>query len=95
MAAVRRAARELPYVDLEDALAICLLMRRKGDGNFERAAVRWLARLSLERPEITLAELRDAAAALMDLPSAPARATLMDLGKRQRLPGVRRFLLSR
>jgi hypothetical protein len=65
------AALELPYVNLVDALAICLLMRRKGDGSFERAAVRWLARLSLERPEITLAELRDAAAALIALPSAP------------------------
>jgi hypothetical protein len=92
LAAVRMAALELPYVNLVDALAICLLMRRGGDGSFERAAVRWLARLSLERPEITLAELRDAAAALIALPSAPARATLMDLGKRRRLPGVSRFL---
>jgi hypothetical protein len=92
LAAVRMAALELPYVDLDDALAICLLMRREGDGSFERAAVRWLARLSLERPEITLAELRDAAAALIDLPSPTARATLVDLGKRQGLLGVSRFL---
>jgi hypothetical protein len=82
------AALELPYVNLADALAVCLLMRSNGDGRFERAAVRWLARLALERPEVTLAELRDAAAALADLPSDQARATLAELGKRLRLPGV-------
>jgi hypothetical protein len=60
--AVRMAALELPYVPLADALAVCLLMRRQGDGRFERAAVRWLARLCLERPGITLAELQGAAA---------------------------------
>ena len=92
LAAVRLAALELPYVNLADALAVCLLMRRQGDRRFERAAVRWLARLSLERPEVTLADLRNAAGALVDLPSAHARATLADLGKRMRLPGVVRVL---
>ena len=52
---------------------------RQDDGQFERAAVRWLARLSLERPGITLAELRDAAGALMDLPSPQARSKLAAL----------------
>jgi hypothetical protein len=88
------AALELPYVNLADALAVCLLMRRQGDGRFERAAVRWLARLSLECPEITLSELRDAAAALVDLPSVQARAKLADLGVRLRLPDVARVLRS-
>jgi hypothetical protein len=73
LAAVRISALELPYVNLADALAVCLLMRRQKDERFERAAVRWLARLSLERPEVTLAQLRDAATALQALPSAGAR----------------------
>jgi hypothetical protein len=64
----------------------------QGDGRFERAAVRWLARLSRERPEVTLADLREAADALAELPSARARAALADLGRRTRLPGVTRVL---
>jgi hypothetical protein len=88
------AALELPYVNLADALAICFLMRRRDDTDFERAAVRWLARLSLERPEITLAELRDAVDALRDLRSGQARAKLAALGARLRLPDVVRVLRS-
>ena len=90
LTAVRMAALELPYVDLADALAICLLMCRQKDDQFERAAVRWLARLSLERPRITLSQLRDAAAALMGLPSAGARAKLAELCERLQVPGVDR-----
>ena len=74
--AVRMAALELPYVNLADALAVCLLMRRQDDPRFERAAVRLLARIALERPAITLAQLRDAAAALTELPGPEAHATL-------------------
>jgi hypothetical protein len=92
LAAVRVAALELPYVNLADALAICLLMRSRGDQHFERAAVRWLARLSLERPEISLRDLRDAAAALIDLPSPQARAQLAGLGARLNVSGIRRVL---
>jgi uncharacterized lipoprotein YmbA len=81
LAAVRLAALELHYVNLADALAICVLMRRQDDGQFERAAVRWLARLSLEWPAITLAEFRDAADALMQLPADEARAKLAALSR--------------
>ena len=70
------AALELPYVNLVDALVICLLMRRQGDPRFERAAVRWLGRLSLERSDGTLADLRRASSALSELPSEHAKATL-------------------
>jgi hypothetical protein len=48
---------------------------RKG----ERAAERLLARLALERPAITLPQLRDAAAALIDLPAPDAHARLAAL----------------
>jgi hypothetical protein len=79
LAAVRMAALELPYVNLADALSVCLLMRQQGDGRYERAAVRLLARLALERPAITLLQLRDAATALMDLPAPDAHARLSAL----------------
>ena len=79
LSAVRMAALELPFIELADALAICLLMRRQDDPGFERAAVRLLARLALERPSITLPQLRDAATALMDLLSPHAQATVAAL----------------
>jgi hypothetical protein len=54
--------------------------------------VRWLARLSLERSEITLVDLREAAAALGALPSAEAKAKLVNLGARLQVPGMDRVL---
>ena len=50
LAVVHAAAAELPAVDLADALSICLLMSARDDERYERAAVRWLARVALERP---------------------------------------------
>src|SRR4051794_1119522 len=38
LAGVRAAAAELPHVDLTDALAVCLLMSRRDDPSYERAA---------------------------------------------------------
>jgi len=49
------AALELPRVRLEDALALVLLYHRAGDRRFERAALRFHARLCAETPAITLA----------------------------------------
>ena len=49
------AALELPRVMLEDALALVLLYHRARDKRFERAALRWHARLCAEIPTITLA----------------------------------------
>lgn len=57
LAAVRAAASELPGVPLEDALAVCVLLLKREPDRYERAAVRWLGRLLLERP---VAELRRA-----------------------------------
>ena len=65
---IRAAAAELPRVDLADALAICLIMGAQDDRRYERAAIRWLARLVLERPTIGLDDLRTALAALQALP---------------------------
>jgi uncharacterized protein with PIN domain len=58
------AALELPRVLLEDALALVLLYHRAGDERFERAALRWHARLCAEVPAVSLA---CAAAALQAL----------------------------
>jgi hypothetical protein len=74
LALVRAAAAELPAIDLLDALAICLLMSERDDERFERAAVRWLARLALERPALSLDDLRHGLVAFQALPYNPAAA---------------------
>jgi hypothetical protein len=51
-------------VRLEDALALVLLYHRARDKRFERAALRWHARVCVEIPAISLAS---AAAALQAL----------------------------
>ena len=74
LALVRAAAAELPAVDLADALAICLLMSARDDERYERAAVRWLARLATERPGVGLCELREGLVAFEAMPYNPAAA---------------------
>jgi hypothetical protein len=43
-------AAELDWIDVEDALAILVLMARENDPRFDRAAARWVGRLLAERP---------------------------------------------
>jgi hypothetical protein len=62
------AAREMSHVPLRDALGLLALYAAGGDRKFERAAARWLARLTLEKPELTLEEVQFAAGALAVLP---------------------------
>jgi hypothetical protein len=64
---VRAAAAELPRIDLDDALSICLLISEQDSERYERAAVRWLARMSLEVPTVRIEDLRGARTALADL----------------------------
>ena len=71
---IRDAAAELPQVELVDALQICLIMSAHGDERFDRAASRWLARFTLERPEVDLEDLRRGVHALRALPHDPPRA---------------------
>ncbi len=94
LALVHAAAAELPRVDLVDALGICLLMGRQDDERFGRAAVRWLARLSLERPSVRLDDLRLGLVAFDALPHNPAaaRRTLAQLCAAHGLDGARRVL---
>ena len=81
---IRAAAAELPYINLNDALRICMAFRASSEpGLFERAAVRWLGRFCLEAKDVQLAELEQAAVALGAMPNHPeeAFAYLADLCK--------------
>jgi hypothetical protein len=70
---IRAAAAELPTVALDDALVICEVLAKQEPAKYERAALRWLARLCLERP-VSLTELGGAVIALQELPREPRRA---------------------
>ena len=59
LATVRSSVVDLPPLTLGDALSVALLICDREPENAERAAVRWLRKL-LERPGVTLAELREA-----------------------------------
>lgn len=63
------AAREAGHLPLRDALGLLTLYARGDRQKFERAAVRWLGRLTLEKPCLTLSEAQLAAAALASLPT--------------------------
>ena len=85
------AAADLPHIALDDALAICEAMQ--GHEQADRAAVRWLARLALERRTVRLEDLRAGLAAFEAFPYNPdgARHALDELcrlhGIRPRRPG--------
>lgn len=78
---VRAAAAELPAVPLADALEVCEILRHANPDLYERAALRWLARLLLERPGVTLRELELAARALQRLPDVEALRFLTCLSR--------------
>ncbi len=69
------------HVPLDEALALVMLYAAAGSPKAEPAAVRWLARLALERPRTTMGELQLAAAALAQLSDRPKTAarTLLEL----------------
>jgi hypothetical protein len=64
---VLTAAAELRYIDLDDALAILVLMARERDPRFDRAASRWVGRLLAER-SLSLSDARYALALVERLP---------------------------
>jgi hypothetical protein len=67
LALIRAEATELPRVNLPDALKVCRAIRASEPASFERAALRWLARFCVERPDATLADVRAAAAAFEEM----------------------------
>jgi hypothetical protein len=60
-------------VSLEDALELLLLYAAVDDGKYEKAAARWLGRLTLER-DATLAEIQLAAGSLQAAHDRPEAA---------------------
>ena len=92
---VRAAAAELPRIDLDDALSICLLISEQDAERYERAVVRWLARLSLEVPGVRIEDLRAGLLAFEVLPENPvgARTALAELCARHGLDRAARGLV--
>jgi hypothetical protein len=77
---IRAAAAELPRVDLDDALAVCMAIRAAEPDRFERAALHWLARYAVERAA-SIADVRTAIDAFATMLQRPedALATLRRL----------------
>jgi hypothetical protein len=73
LAIVRAAASELPRVELDDALRVCLIVREQDRDRYEQAAVRWLARFCLERPRASLNDVIEAAVAFERMAREPER----------------------
>lgn len=98
---VRSAAAELPDIGIAEAAAILLVIERTEPENYERAALRWLAKLSSEGQDVDLSCVAQAATALEALPHHPgARASLAEVCRKARLAeaasvfaaGQRRFM---
>jgi hypothetical protein len=70
LALIDAAARELPHISLADALRILVVMARKRDDRFARAAAKWAARVASER-RLTLDQSRHVLALVDVLPEAP------------------------
>jgi hypothetical protein len=85
--AAEAAARELGFLSLPNALELVILYAEQDSPKFERAAVRWLARLALERDELRLSDALLAASSLVVLRTAerePASGTLVGLAQGRR-----------
>ena len=54
------SARELRHITLEDALSLCLVLRRD-KRRFQHAAARWLARYHADVEGVTLTDIRETA----------------------------------
>ena len=88
IAIITATAAELPYVALQDALGILLVIEDKHEERFEAAAVRWAGRLALETPGLQLAELAGALESLHALPDEHAQRPLLALAARARRPAL-------
>jgi hypothetical protein len=66
------SAKKQGWLDLSDALSLVELMAAKHDDLFERAALRWHARVEQEVPGLTLEESALALSALLALRRVPA-----------------------
>ncbi len=80
---VYAAAAELPQLNLDDGLRVLVLMAEQDRARFDRAAVRWVARLGLER-RLGIDDLRAALAACELLASHPEEGSAVLLRLLQR-----------
>lgn len=78
------------HVPLGDALSLVTLYVSAGSPKAEAAAVRWLARLALERPRTTIAEVQLATATLAMLAEQPKHSMRTE-GASGREPGLTRL----
>ncbi len=94
---VRAAAAELPRIGVAEAASILLVILRAEPHQYERAAVRWLARLCLEAPTVGIVDLRAGMLAFEALPENPegARRALAELCARHGLERAARTLAAR
>jgi hypothetical protein len=84
-------ARDLPHVNLADALALLLLIRDQTPERYERAAARWLGRYCLETRGVGLREGLLVLGALTTLESReprPGALALLALARYRRLRQV-------
>ena len=84
---VTATAAECPQLDLEDALAICVVLR--GDPRYDRACVRWIGRFSLEAPGATLQDVGNLTDALEELAGLEPRGALEALARVCERRGIR------
>jgi hypothetical protein len=68
LADVLAVAAELPWLNLNDSLEILTLMAQEAGPRFEKAAARWIGRLLVETPPLTLKEARWVVAMVEQLP---------------------------
>lgn len=78
---IRAAAAELPRIGIAEAAAMLLVIEHAEPDTYERAAKRWISMLCLQRTEVTLSDIAQAAMALEVLPQTPdtARGVLADV----------------
>jgi hypothetical protein len=62
------AAADVPWLNVSDSLEILTLMAQEADSRFDKAAARWIGRLLVETPPLTLAEVRWVLAMVERLP---------------------------
>jgi hypothetical protein len=79
---IEATAAEPGWVALRDALGILSDIEAKDGPRFERSAVRWAGRLTLEVPNLVLAEIAGALESLHGLPDEHAQRTLLSLAER-------------
>ena len=73
----------MAYLSLRDALGLLAVYASENSPKYDRAAVRWLGRLALERDDLLVSDFQFAAAALQALRRQPGSAlsVLTDLSR--------------